>query len=284
MTFTDTHCHIHEASYAGGEAAYERARAAGVTRMIVVGTDEKSSREAVEFAVAHENVWASIGLHPHDASRGLGAIDDLRDLLRVGNLSTQLGTNADIRHSIFEEKSSDMHHAKFEHRNSNIVAVGEIGLDYFYNNSPRDQQVEMLHAQIELAQGHDLPIIFHVRDAFADFWPIFDQYQGLRGVVHSFMDNMSNMEKALSRDLYIGVNGIATFASDKQDLYRAVPLTAIVLETDAPYLTPHPHRGTVNEPALVKAVAQYMANLQSINLQELSLATESSVTRLFTLK
>ncbi len=165
-----------------------------------------------------------------------------------------------------------------------IVGIGEIGLDYYYTHSPRDIQIEMLEKQITLATEHDLPISFHVREAFDDFWPIFDNFRGLRGVLHSYTDNLSNMEKALSRGLLIGVNGISTFARDKQELYKVIPYQKMLLETDAPYLTPHPHRGKINEPALLRHVANYIANLQSINLQELSRATEASATTLFSLK
>lgn len=250
-TFTDTHCHIHETSYESQDEAYLRALHAGVSRMIVVGTDEKSSSEAVAFARSHDAAWASLGLHPHDANSGLSALTELRRIL---------------------DQSSEK-----------IVAIGEIGLDYFYDNSPRDTQIEMLHAQLELAVAHNLPVIFHVREAFTDFWPIFDQYKGLRGVLHSFTDNLSNMDAAISRGLYIGINGIATFAKDRQDVYSAIPPSSTLLETDAPFLTPVPYRGKVNEPAFITYVAQHIANLQSISLQELSRATERNATHLFSI-
>lgn len=251
MTFTDTHCHIHESSFADGEGAYLRAIEHGITRMLVVGTDEQSSAEAVVFARSHDNAWATLGLHPHDATSGVSAVEDLNTILSEST-----------------EK---------------IVAIGEVGLDYFYDNSPRDQQIEMLHRQIELAMQFDLPLVFHVREAFDDFWPIFDQYKGLRGVLHSFTDTMSNMELGLSRGLYIGVNGIATFAKDRQAIYAAIPLTNLLLETDAPFLTPVPHRGKVNEPAFITHVAHHFANLQSINLEELSRATERNASHLFSI-
>ncbi|MEO5691222.1 MAG: TatD family hydrolase [Candidatus Saccharimonadales bacterium] len=249
--FTDTHCHIHESNYIDGEIAYERALVVGVGRMIVVGTKVKSSEEAVNFARSHDKAWASLGIHPHDASSGVKAVETLAHIL-------------------------DDNIAK-------IVAIGEIGLDYFYDNSPREVQIELLHAQIKLAQAYNLPIIFHVREAFDDFWPIFDHYEGLRGVLHSFTDNVDNINAATSRGLYIGVNGISTFARDKQDMYGAIPLNNLLLETDAPYLTPVPLRGNVNEPAFVTHVAQHISNLQSINLQELSRVTEQNATLLFSI-
>ena len=261
--FTDTHCHIHEESYVERELAYQRAMEAGIGRLICVGTDPKSSREAVEFARGHENVWASVGLHPHDAMTGSEAVKDLEQLLMID---------------------------KKDHVNK-IVAIGEFGLDYFYDNSPRDQQIEILKAQLQLAQDFNLPVIFHVRDGktpgdgsvWADFWPIFDAYKGLRGVLHSFTDNMSNLEQGLSRGLLVGVNGISTFTRDEKqrEMFASIPVDRLLLETDAPFLTPVPHRGTVNEPAFMTHVAQHIANLQSISLEELSRATERNATNIF---
>lgn len=255
MHLTDTHCHIHEASYVQAEEALFRAREQGVERLICVGTDEVTSQEAVTFAATHEKVWASVGLHPHDATSGLEAINQLDELLR---------------------NDKNVHVRK-------VVAVGECGLDYFYTNSPKQVQREMLIKQLELAFSYDLPIIFHVREAFDDFWPIFDSFNGLRGVLHSFTDNMSNLEHALSRGLYIGVNGIATFTKDKTQraIFASIPVNKLLLETDSPFLTPVPHRGMVNEPAFTTHVAQFIANLQAINLEELSRATERNATTLF---
>lgn len=255
MTLTDTHCHIHEASYPEAEQALVRAIDHGVTRFICVGTDENTSGEATIFASKHENVWASVGLHPHDAKSGLAAVEKLEGMI-------QSDKNAYV---------------------GKIVAIGECGLDYFYTHSPKDAQVAMLEAQLELASRFNLPVIFHVREAFEDFWPIFDSFPGLRGVLHSFTDSRENLEKGLSRGLYIGVNGISTFSRDEKqrEMYAAIPADRLLLETDAPFLTPIPHRGMVNEPAFITHIAHHIANLQSINLEELSRATERNATTLF---
>ncbi len=260
MTFTDTHCHIHESSYRQAQLAIRRATEAGVERLICVGTDEVSSREAVQFARKRDNVWATVGLHPHDASIGVAGIKVLDDLIIKDK--KMLDTNVHV---------------------NNIVAVGECGLDYFYNNSPRDDQITLLHAQLELALRHDLPVVFHVREAFDDFWPIFEQYKGLRGVLHSFTDNMSNMERGVSEGLYIGVNGISTFTKDQKqlDMFAHIPSSRLLFETDAPYLTPAPHRGKVNEPAFITHVAHHLAILRSITLEELSRDTERNANKLF---
>lgn len=255
MTFTDTHCHIHESSYRKAQEAIHRANEAGVERLICIGTDEETSKEAYKFAKKRDNIWSTVGLHPHDATNGAGAVTVLEEIIKK-DLTAAART---------------------------VVGVGECGLDYFYNNSPRDDQIAMFEAQLQLASDYNLPVSFHVREAFDDFWPIFDGFKGLRGVLHSFTDNMSNMEKGLSRGLYIGVNGISTFTKDQKqvEMFASIPVGRLLFETDAPFLTPHPHRGKVNEPAFITHVAQHIANLQSINLEELSRETERNANTLF---
>lgn len=246
---TDTHCHIHDTELFAedGDGAYRRAQEVGVHRIVCVGTDVKSSLEAVRFAEGHERAWAVVGIHPHDASVGVSEVAAIRELA--------------------------------EHQK--VVGIGEIGLDFYYTNSPKSAQLDMLHAQLTLASELGLPVNFHVREGFSEFWPIFDQYTGLRGVLHSFTDDLSNMAQGLSRGLLIGINGISTFAKERDEVNSVVPLESIVLETDAPFLTPTPNRGTVNEPAFITLVARYIADLRSISLQELSSATERNATELY---
>lgn len=261
MSFIDTHCHIHEADYSiDAEEVYTRALDVGVDRIICVGTDMDSSVRAVEFADRHEHASASIGLHPHEASvSGEANIWDEFEKMRAIGLA----------------------------KPEKLVAIGECGLDYFYHKEKEERslQQKLLRAHIELAIALGLPIIFHVRDAFDDFWPIFEEYQGIRGVLHSFTDSRRNMEEAVEKGLYIGVNGISTFTKidAQKDMYASVPLHRLLLETDAPYLTPVPKRGTVNEPAYVTHVASYLAALHSISLEELAGATTYNATKLFSL-
>jgi len=248
----DTHCHIHEPDYPlSASDVLEGAKKAGVEQMICVGTSEQSSKQAVEFANANDGVFASIGVHPHDAK------DGWKDLANSQRLDS----------------------------NSKIVAVGEIGLDFYYDNSPREVQTKVLREQIEFALSLDLPIIFHVRDAFDEFWKVFDSYQGIRGEIHSFTDDAKNLEKALDRGLYIGINGISTFTKDDAQVntYKSVPLDKILLETDSPFLTPVPFRGKVNQPAFVKQVAEHHAKLKGISLEELATATTLNAQALFAL-
>jgi TatD DNase family protein len=143
-----------------------------------------------------------------------------------------------------------------------------------------------LEAQIEVALHHDLPIIFHVREAFDDFWPIFDKYPGIRGELHSFTDSQENLAKALERGLYIGVNGISTFTKDEAQkaMFDAIPLDRLLLETDAPFLTPTPFRGKINEPAYVRNIAQYHAERRGISVEEIARVTSQNAKVLFALQ
>lgn len=243
----DTHCHIHETYELPLEEVLERALDADVQEYICIGTSEESSRQAIAYAEKHPGSYASIGVHPHDTKDGYGEIAELA------------GTS------------------------DKIVAVGEVGLDYFYTHSPRQMQMTALEAQIKVALKHDLPIIFHVREAFDDFWPIFDKYPGIRGELHSFTDSAENLQKALDRGLYVGVNGISTFTKDETQkaTFDSIPLDRLLFETDAPFLTPAPFRGKVNEPAYVKLVAQYHANRRGLSLEEIADATTANARALF---
>jgi TatD DNase family protein len=250
MEFIDTHCHIHEDSYAfDGDEALARARAAGVQKLIVVGTSTEDSAKTAAFAQNHENVWASIGLHPHDAKLGQDAFDGLAKLVV----------------------------------SPKIVAIGECGLDYFYNHSSKEDQMRTLAFQMQLAKDHDLPMIFHIRDAFDDFWPIYDQFGPIRGVVHSFTATQAELKQVLSRGLYVGLNGIMTFTKDQNQLAsaKAVPLENLVLETDAPFLTPVPVRGTINEPKNVVLTAEFLSKLRGESLSQIAGATTQNAQKLF---
>jgi TatD DNase family protein len=247
----DTHCHIHEPSYSlGGDEVLQRAKAAGVEKVICVGTNEVSSRQAVEFASSREGVFASIGVHPHDTKEGWSEIAVL--------LSSLPSTPS-------------------------LVAIGEIGLDYFYTHSPRDVQIRALEEQLDLAIKHNLPVILHVREAFDDFWPVFDNFHGLRGVLHSFTDTAVTMEQALKRELYIGVNGISTFTKDssQQAMFRQIPLEKMLLETDAPFLTPTPLRGTINEPAYIRHIMKYHAEVRGLPPEEIAAVTTANASAVF---
>lgn len=284
----DTHCHIHDAelSLLGKDTERSlwgnppstspsdmiaRANKQGVGRLICVGTTLADSQRAVAFVQNHANCWASIGLHPHEAKDGMLALKGLAALL------SSPPAKPGVAHS-----GSDDTTRGFAYRNK-IVAIGETGLDYFYSHSDKKSQAKALRFQIELALAHNLPIIFHVRNAFDDFWPIFDSYQGIRGVLHSFTDTRANFEQAMQRNLYIGINGIVTFTKvgEQLQIAKEALLQKLLLETDAPFLTPKPLRGTVNEPAHVRLVADFLAELRGEPLAKIAATTSQNAQRLF---
>jgi TatD DNase family protein len=251
--FIDSHCHIHSADYSDGHGAYSRAQTEGVSDMICVGTAVEDSQLAVSFAASRQGVYAAVGVHPHEAKGELDNLDTLKKTLDT--------------------------------KPRKLVAIGEIGLDYFYEHSDRKLQRQLLERQLQLAQDYKMPVIFHVREAFDDFWAIFDNFPRVKGVLHSFTDTMQNAERAFANNLYIGINGIATFTKDniQQQMFREVPLSKILLETDAPYLTPAPYRGKLNEPAYVRVVAEHIARERNLSLEDVARQTSHNATILFNL-
>lgn len=267
MELVDTHCHIQSIGLQKGERSTRELWAkseldadrvvgdavdAGVGHMICVGCDLDDSELAIEFSSDRTNCFASIGLHPHEAQHYAGNSQKLQQFASLA-------------------------------ANPKVVAVGECGLDFYYNHSPKEAQFEVLKFQIELALKHNLPIIFHVREAFEEFWPLFNNYKGIRGVLHSYTDSADNLSKALENDLFIGVNGIATFAKDENLLavYKAIPSDRLLLETDAPFLTPAPHRGKINQPKRLVSVAEFLADLRGENQADLAKATTANAHKLF---
>ena len=256
MEFVDTHCHLHFENYADDvEEVLSSAREAGVKRMISVGCSLDDSQLAVEFAANHQDVWAAVGAHPHDGA------DFLNDPKATQKLLALL-------------------------KAPRVVAVGEIGLDYYHENSSRADQQKILRAQIEVSLSLDLPYIFHVRDSFDDFWKIFDDYKITRGVIHSFSANQEQLDQVLARGLYVGLNGIMTFTKDESQLAAAkeVPLDKLLLETDAPFLAPKPFRGKRCEPKHVRTTAEFLAELRGQSLEDLAAATTANALELFGLK
>jgi TatD DNase family protein len=242
----DTHSHIQLADYDHNrDEVLARARVADVA-MVAVGVDVPSSVAAVELAKLHEDVFATVGLHPHDAAHETGELA-AEDVAAIAALAEQ----------------------------PEVVAIGECGLDYYYDNSPRDIQQDIFKQQIELALRLDKPMVWHVRDAFVDFFEVVDQYPGVCGIVHCFTGTQAEMQAAVDRGFYIAYNGIMTFTKDQDQLetVKATPLNRIVLETDCPWLAPKAHRGRPNEPSYITEIAQFIADLRGEAHDQFCVAT-----------
>lgn len=254
--FIDTHTHPQMDQYdVDREEAIQRALENNI-QMICVGVDLESSRQAVELAKQHHGVWASVGLHPNDN------LDEDYDQAPYERLAL---------------------HAK-------VVAIGEIGLDY-YRTPDKGQQIkqkERFKKQLELAVELDKPVIIHCRDAHEDMQEILEAFQGdssgsssLRGVIHSFTGTWADAQCYLELGFHIGLNGIITFARQYDDTATSVPLDRILLETDSPYLTPEPFRGKRNESLYLSYIAEKLAKLRSLSVEEVARQTTVNATRLF---
>jgi TatD DNase family protein len=253
MEFVDSHCHIHFDDYLPDvEQVIIDANTHHVNKMICVGVSIEDSQKALDFASKHENTWASVGAHPHDGADFLDYPDAIDKL---------------------EKLSKD----------PKVVAIGEVGLDYFHEFTPRQKQIDVLSKQLEIGVKMGLPFIFHVRDAWEDFWKIIDAQAGTRGVVHCFSAHQEQLDQVLKRGFYVGLNGIMTFTKDEKQLEAAknVPLDKMLLETDAPFLTPKPYRGKRCEPKHVSVTAEFLANLRGEKLEELASITTKNAENLF---
>jgi TatD DNase family protein len=252
MELIDTHCHLQfEKLSQKIDDLMNEAADADVRRMICVGTSVVDSRQCVDFAAKFDNVRAAVGAHPHD------------------------GKDFDFKHGVKELESLA--------RQPNVVAFGEIGLDFYKDYSPRAEQEKLFRIQLETALAAGLPVIFHVRDAWKDFWRIMDDYADVQAVVHSFSSGRKQMDRIVDKGWYVGLNGIMTFTRDQAQLEAAklVPKERLVLETDAPFLTPEPFRGEVCEPKHTRATAEFLAGLRDEPLEELAAYTTDNAVRLF---
>ena len=251
----DSHAHIQGKEYAGEtEAVIARAREVGVATIIAVGGagDMSSNNQAVALAAQFENVYATVGMHPHDA-KDVGAAE-LRSLRELAS-------------------------------QPKVVAVGETGLDYYYNHSPHEMQRRVFAQFIHMARDTKLPIVVHERDAAKEAEDLL-RCEGageLRGVIHCFTGNYEAARAYLDLGFYLSFTGIITFknAEPLREVVRKVPLERIFVETDSPYLTPVPHRGKRNEPAYVRFVAETIAQLKGIELDEVARLTTAGVKSLF---
>ncbi len=250
----DSHCHLDFPDYAGKvDDVVARAKAAGVGVCVSIGTELKRFPGVRAVAEAHDNVWCSVGVHPHESEKEL--LDDAAALI------------------------AEAAHPK-------VVAIGETGLDYYYEHSPRDPQRANFRSHIVAARQTGLPVIVHTREADDDTIDILrdEMAKGeFTGLIHCFTGTQRLADAALELGLYISVSGIATFKNSAalRDVIKTVPMNRLLVETDAPYLAPVPHRGKTNEPAFVVHTAAMLAELKGVSAAELATATTENFFRLF---
>jgi len=258
----DAHAHLDMGRFdVDREAAIERARQANVGAIVNVGIDLESSRRAVHLAAEHDLVYAAVGVHPHYARRLDGAaMEALRELALLPK----------------------------------VVAIGEIGLDFCRDLSPRDIQQRAFQAQLAWAGKLRKPVIIHDRDAHGEILGMLEKWAaemqasplaGHLGVLHTFSGDLTMAERAVEMGFYLSISGPVTYQNEERlpEIVRAVPLDRLMVETDCPYLPPHPHRGQRNEPAYVRLVAERIADLRGIPLSALAEATTANARRLFKL-
>lgn len=249
----DTHCHLNHPDFdADRDAVVDRAVAAGVGAMVVIGTDIPSSERAVELAHSRAELWAAVGVHPHEAAS-----------LSHGDLERLAGLAAEER----------------------VVAVGETGLDFYRDLAPRDLQERAFRAQIELALRSRLPVVVHTRDSTAAALAILLEYRasGLKAVLHCWSGSEDEARQVWEAGWWLGFGGVLTFknANSLRRIAASAPASALLLETDSPYLAPEPHRGRRNEPAYLLRVAAQLAKVRSAAPAETTRETTANSMRAF---
>jgi TatD DNase family protein len=247
----DTHCHLTDEKYAADlPDVIERARAAGINGIVTIASNADDSAAAENLASSHEDVWWTAGIHPHEADTAAADLPRIRELLA----------------------------------HDGLVAVGETGLDYHYDNSPRDAQRRSFGAHVALAGETGLPIVVHSRSADADMTAAVRDAAGITGVLHCFSGGTDLFETALEAGWYFSFGGMVTFRKwDGADLLRRVPGDRLLLETDGPYLAPVPHRGKRNEPALMVLARDGAAEHLGVDAVELGRRTEANARRFYRL-
>ncbi|PJF40486.1 MAG: hydrolase TatD [Phototrophicales bacterium] len=261
VTLIDTHCHINFDSYDNDRSAViERAAQAGVTRIINPAVDLESTQQGIALAQEYEGIFAAVGIHPNSTA------------------------------NFIEDVIAEMEALASE---TKIVAIGEIGLDYYWDKSPKTKQFEAFEAQLALAARLELPVIIHNREASDDVMQILEQWardlpETLKprpGVLHSFSAPQAIAERALAAGFYLGFTGPLTFkkADDLRRIAANTPLDRILLETDGPFLTPAPHRGKRNEPAYIPYIADRLAAVKQTTLEAVTTATTQNAETLFNL-
>ena len=258
MELIDSHAHVDAPQFdRDRDAVLERARAAGVTTLLAIGNGPGPEKldAAIPLAEAHEWIYTTVGIHPHEAKEA--RLEHFAELERLA-------------------------------RHPKVIAWGEIGLDYFYDHSPRDVQERVFREQMELARSAKLPIIIHCRDAWTDCVRLLEEVwkpTRLGGVLHCFSSTLEDAQRGIEMGFMISFAGNSTYpkAQNLREVAKALPLEKVLIETDAPYLAPPPHRGKRNEPAYVAELARILASVRDLAPEEFAARTAENFRRFFRL-
>ena len=253
--FIDTHCHLDFENYNDDrETVVQRSIKNKIEAIITIGTNEQTSLKSIELAEKFATVFAAVGIHPNDAVN-----INKKSVLNIIEMSS----------------------------NPNVVAIGEIGLDYYRDYTPAEIQKELFKTQLKIARDKALPVIIHNRQAHSDVYDILveEKSTDLKGVLHSFDGDMHFLDSVLAFNFYVSFTGVVTFKNaNYDDLIKHIPLENLLLETDSPFLTPVPFRGKRNEPSYVTYIAEKIANIKEISIEELAKITTENARQLFNLK
>ena len=287
----------HEPTDFTPEKIIARAHANDVKKMICIGTSHEDSMSARDFAskYASDGVFWAYGIHPDEATGTLASESvmesGLEGVTRAGFVAAEPSVSPRQRIAGYDRDTASAAPVTTGRRDlrlpkgtlaqaanrCTLAAIGEVGLDYRDTTANRIAQIKLFEQMLQLAKDHNLPLIFHIRDAFDDFFSVISNFPDVRGAVHSFSDNDSNLKKSLDKGFYIGVNGLATFAPE----IPLPPLERMLLETDAPFLTPIPFRGTINEPARVQNVCAYISKIKGESEANIAQITTENAEKLF---
>ena len=247
--FTDSHCHLYSEYYDDIAKVIKDASLNKVNRFINNGCDAKSNIEVIELTSKYSNMYGAIGIHPE---------------------------------SVDTYQEEDIKFIEDNLNNKKIIAIGEIGLDYYYTKENKEKQIKLLETQLKLAEKYQMPVIIHSRDATLDTLTTLKKYH-VKGIIHSFSGSLETAREYIKMGYLIGINGVITFKNANiKDVIKELPLLSLVLETDSPYLTPEPYRGRQNSPAHILDIAKFVADLKNISLEDLANITNQNLDSMFT--
>ena len=246
--FTDTHAHLYKQYYEDIDEIIENAKKQNVSRVIVSGASHKDNEEVMFLVKHYENLFGTLSIHPEYAN---------------------------------EYKEEHLEYIKLNVNDSKIIAIGEIGLDYYWTKDTIEKQKELFRKQLEIAKEYNLPVVIHSRDATQDTIDILKEFN-LKGIIHAFSGSLETAMIYVKMGYCLGIGGVVTFKNSKlKDYLKEIPVENIVLETDSPYLTPHPYRGERNEPKYIDTIAEFVSEIYGISKSQLSDITNSNIGRIF---